>query len=138
MNFLGIDYGEKRIGLAIAHREIKIASPYGVLENKSPNFVLKEIKKICKTENIGKIIVGLPISLSGKLGPKAKEVLRFVKFLKKNLKITVETEDERLTSVAVNKIVKGQKLERDAVAAAIILQNFLDKYDLSNARHNFK
>lgn len=127
MNILGIDYGEKRIGLAVAQSEMKIATPFGVLENKSVDFVIAEIKKICEAEEVGEIVVGLPISLSGELGPQAKEVLQFVKFLEVNLKISVKTEDERLTSAMVDKLAEEQKVERDAVAAMLILQSYLDK-----------
>jgi putative Holliday junction resolvase len=128
MNILGIDYGEKRIGLALGGREIKIATPYEILENKNLDFVIDEIKKICKTENVNEIIVGLPISLKGKIEAQAKKVLEFVEFLKKNLEIPIETEDERLTSVMVDKLAKEQKVERDAVAAMLILQSYLDRH----------
>jgi putative Holliday junction resolvase len=128
MNILGIDYGEKRIGLALGGREIKIATPYKILKNKNFDFVIDEIKKICKTENVNEIIVGLPISLKGKIEAQAKKVLEFVEFLKKNLEIPIETEDERLTSVMVDKLAKEQKVERDAVAAMLILQSYLDRH----------
>jgi putative Holliday junction resolvase len=127
MNILGIDYGERRIGLALADREMKIATPFGVLENKGFDFVVGEIKKICETEDVGEIVVGLPISLSGELGPQAKEVLEFTKFLKEKLRLPVQTEDERLTSIMVDKLAEEQKVERDAVAAMLILQSCLDK-----------
>ncbi len=127
MILLGIDYGEKRIGLAVANCETKIATPYKVLENKGTEAVINEIKKVCKAEKIGRIIVGLPISLGGQLGPQAEKVLQFVRLLKEKLKIPVKTEDERLTSAMVDKLAKEQKVERDAVAAMLILQSHLDK-----------
>lgn len=129
MNLLGIDYGEKRIGLAVADKKAKIAMPYKVLENKGLDFVVNEIKKICEAEKVDEIIVGLPISLAGKIGPKAKEVIKFVEFLKKKLWPSIRTEDERLTSAMVDKLAEEQKLERDAVAAMLILQSYLDKLD---------
>lgn len=126
---MGIDYGGKKIGLAVANEETKIATPYKVLENKGFNFVVSEIKKICEAEDVGEIIVGLPISLSGEIGPQAKKVMEFVEFLKEKLPLSIKTEDERLTSAMVDKLAKEQKVERDAVAAMLILQNYLDKID---------
>jgi len=127
MNILGIDYGEKRIGLALADREMKIATPYKILGNKGFDFVVNEIRKICETESVGEIVVGLPVSLRGKIEFQAKKVLEFVKFLEVNLKISVKTEDERLTSAMVDKLAEEQKVERDAIAAMLILQSYLDK-----------
>lgn len=128
MNYLGIDYGEKRVGLATGDDEIKIASPFLVLENKSQDFLLAEIKKICDQENVGGIVVGLPLTMASETGLQAKEVLRFVDFLKNNLAAPVVVEDERFTSSMVDKLMaeSGVK-DRDAVAAMIILQSFLDK-----------
>jgi putative Holliday junction resolvase len=128
MNFLGVDYGEKRIGLATGSDETKISSPFLILENKGQNYLLEEIKKICAEENTGKIVVGMPLTMKSEKGPEAKEVLRFVDFLKNNLSLTIETEDERFSSAMVDKLMaeSGVK-ERDAVAAMIILQSYFDK-----------
>lgn len=128
MNFLGIDYGEKRVGLATGSDETRIASPFLVLENKGRDFLLEEIKKICEQESMGEIVIGLPLTLASERGPQAEEVSRFVDFLKNNLSLPVETEDERFSSVMVDKLMaeSGVK-ERDAVAAMIILQSYLDR-----------
>jgi len=128
MNYLGIDYGEKRVGLATGSDEIKLASPFFILENKSRDFLLEEIKKICAKENIEKIVVGMPLTMASERGPQAEEVARFVDFLKNNLFVGVETEDERFTSAIVDKLMaeSGVK-DRDAVAAMIILQSFFDR-----------
>jgi putative Holliday junction resolvase len=128
MNFLGIDYGEKRVGLATGNDETKIASPFLILENKGQNFLLEEIKKICEKENVEKIVVGMPLTMASEKGPQAKEISRFVDFLKNNLNTPVETEDERFTSSMVDALMaeSGVK-DRDAVAAMIILQSFFDR-----------
>jgi len=131
MNLLGIDYGKKRIGLAIGESETKIASPLGIVENKNWDFVLEKIKKICRAEEVGKVVVGVPITMPGAVGPQAKEVLKFIDFLKNNLEVQVEKEDERLTSAMADKLVVGTKIkERDALSAMVILQNYLDKMKL--------
>ena len=128
MNFLGIDYGEKRVGLAVSSDETKIALPLRILENKGRDFLFGEIRKICTEENIEQVVVGMPLTLAGERGEQAKEVLQFVDFLRNNLSAPVETEDERFTSVMVDKLMaeSGVK-ERDAVAAMVILQGYLDK-----------
>lgn len=128
MNLLGIDYGKKRIGLAIGDSETNIALPFGILKNQGEDFVIQEIKKICRSKGVEKVIIGVPITLSGAVGLQAKEVLKFVNFLKNNLSVAVETEDERFTSAMVDKLMaeSGVK-ERDAVAAMIILQSYLDR-----------
>ncbi len=128
MKLLGIDYGEKRIGMAIGDDETKIASPVGILENKNKDFVLGGLKEICLEEDVGTIVVGLPLTLSGERGPQAEEVLLFVDFLKKNLSAAVETEDERFSSSMVDNLMADSGVkERDAVAAMIILQSYLDR-----------
>lgn len=128
MNYLGIDYGEKRVGLATGNDEIRLASPFLILENKGRDFLLEEVKKICLEENIQKIVVGMPLTMKSEEGPEAKEISRFVDFLKNNLTLPVETEDERFTSAMVDKLMaeSGVK-DRDAVAAMIILQSFFDR-----------
>ena len=127
MNFLGIDYGEKRVGLATGSDETKLASPFFILENKGRDFLLTEIKKFCGEENIEKIVVGMPLTMASERGPQAEEVLKFIDFLKNNLSVGVEMEDERFTSAMVDKLMaeSGVK-DRDAISAMIILQSFFD------------
>lgn len=127
--FLGIDYGEKRIGLATGDLETKIASPFMILENNGDNFVLANIKDICEKEKVEKIIVGMPLTMDSKEGEQAKEVLSFIDYLKSNLEIPIEVEDERMTSKMVNNLggVERGRKERDAVSAMFILQSYLDK-----------
>lgn len=128
MKFLGIDYGEKNIGLATGDDETQLASPLGILENKDRAFVLGGLKEICLEEDIGKIVIGMPLTMASELGPQAEEVNNFIYFLKNNLDLPVETEDERLTSAMVDKLMEESGVkERDAVAAMIILQSYLDK-----------
>lgn len=129
MLLLGLDYGEKRIGLAIGDDETRIASPLKILKNKGSDFVIKEIQEVCQKDGIEKIIVGLPLTLSSEEGIEVKEVLKFIDELKNGLSIPVETEDERMTSAMVDKLMSeaGGISERDAVAAMIILQSYLDK-----------
>lgn len=120
MKILAIDYGQRHIGLAIADERIKIAHPYLVLENKGQEFVLNELQKIITKENVSRIIIGRPIGLSGRETEQTKITGEFIKFLKNNLEISVESFDERLTSKMT---VDGHH----AGAAAIVLQDYIEK-----------
>jgi putative Holliday junction resolvase len=135
---LGIDHGRRRIGLALADLESKIAFPKAVIENKGVNFVIAALRDFCQKEKVVKIIVGLPYSLRGSLSQKLvstsnwqKEVEKFAKALRKNFKIPVILEDERLSTKIVQSFKKSFKTKvdypEDAISAAVILQSYLDK-----------
>jgi putative Holliday junction resolvase len=120
--FLGIDWGEKRIGLALGDSEIKMAVPFKVVNN------LEEILAIIDSEEIDKIIIGQPLKLSGQYDfPVIFK--NFVDSIQKRTNIVVELIDERLTSKAADALIgsKKTKAPRDAIAAMLILQSYLDK-----------
>ncbi|MFA6171046.1 MAG: Holliday junction resolvase RuvX [Patescibacteria group bacterium] len=122
MRYLGIDWGKKRIGLAMADSETKMAIPFRVVKNAD------EVIETVKEEQIEKIIIGLPLTLSGQNGETAKEAVKFADELKKKTAVTIEVIDERLSSREADALMKkniGQ--ERDAVSAMLILQNYLDQ-----------
>lgn len=126
---LGIDYGGKRIGTAIGLLSEKISLPQNVIENKGFDFVLEEIKKIIKEENINLIVVGLPISLSGEAkSDQLKETKKFINKLKENISLGVVSEDERLSSKEAGNLLFGSKKgKRDDVAAMLILQSYMNR-----------
>lgn len=121
---LGIDYGTKRIGLAISDETRTFARELTIL---SPKDFWNEIKNICNENEVGDLVVGLPLGLDGKNTEKTKEVLAFVEELKKCLpELGVKTQDERLSS-AMAKNLPGGKTKVDSLAAQIFLQNYLDR-----------
>lgn len=122
---LGLDYGEKNIGLAVADENSKMALPYKVLINKGEDFVLQELSKIISEEKISKIIIGLPLSLSGEESKKTIETREFSVFLAKNLNVPVEMRDERLSSRMADTLAQGAKNSRDIGAAMVILEDYL-------------
>ncbi|MEA2088878.1 MAG: Holliday junction resolvase RuvX [Patescibacteria group bacterium] len=131
---LGIDYGEKRIGIAVGFSEGKISLPYKIIKNISKKFVLKELEKIIKEKNINLMVVGLPYSMSdrNKKSKQFKEIVNFIIFLKNNFNIKVVEQDERLSTKTAEELLlekkkKKQKNIKDDVAASIILQAYLDK-----------
>ena len=120
---LGIDYGTKNIGLAVSDTLQSQAFAYDTLR-MSPK-LLEEIKAICETEKIDKIVIGLPIGLSGNYSDKTEEVLQFIHILESTTKLIVDTEDERLSTVEAHKIQSGHQI--DEASAQIILQQYLDR-----------
>lgn len=131
---LGLDYGKKRIGIAISDENQKYAFPYLTLENKGRNFVFAKIKMIIETEKVEKIVIGLPLTLKGEKKEAALETENFSKRLKKYLNLPIELEDERLTSRLAIRLVREnpkkkskQKVAIDQQAAILILQGYLDK-----------
>lgn len=123
MKYLGIDWGEKRIGLALGDSEVKIASPFKVAGR------LDEIIKIIKDEEIDVVIIGKPKPITDVKYEMSKEYGSFFNALKKNIKIPIYVIDERLTSKAADALAgdKKTKAPRDAIAAMIILQSWFDK-----------
>jgi putative Holliday junction resolvase len=125
MKLLGIDYGEKKIGIAVSDENAKFAFPYSVIDNVSANSVLRTLKITCDKNNIGKIIIGQ--SLTFKMEPNAimKRIERFKSFIEERLKIPIEFESEILTTKQAERAGKGEKVH--ASAAALILQSYLDR-----------
>lgn len=115
--YLGLDWGQKRIGLALADNEIKIASPFKTVNN------LADVLEIIKSEEIDIIILGHPIKLSGDLEIINPDFKNFLSLLKNRSKLPVILFDERLTSKVENYLNKHDK---DAMAACLILQSYLD------------
>lgn len=131
---LGLDYGSKRIGLAVADEELRLATPFGIIENKDFAFVADTLHKIVHEEEAEKIIIGLPVSLAGESGGKIMGTVKeFIDYLKNELEIEIITEDERFTSEQVNSMMRGfeTKYDRDAIAAMLILQSYLDRRHLN-------
>lgn len=124
MKVIGIDYGEKRIGLAISDDSCKIAFPLSVLENNEK--LLGRIKKIIGKENVNKIVMGESKNFSGDLNEIMKKIEAFAKDLESETGLTVVLEPEFLTSYQAQRYT-GKNSMNDASAAAIILQSYLDR-----------
>ena len=130
---LGIDFGEKRVGLALSDRSNLIASPYKTLQYISENDLISEIKKIVIDKEIGVFVIGLPLNMKGEDSDQTKKVRRF-KNLLSILELPIIYEDERFSSIIARNSLVSQnvktghnKSEIDRTAAAIILQQYLDK-----------
>ena len=127
MRYLGVDYGKKRIGLALSDERGIIALPYAVLANDgSAGGTLASVARIVKKEKVGKAVVGLPRSFGGGLSLQAKETDEFARKLAQELNLPVELENEMLTTKIARRSTPRQKV--DASAAALILQSYLDRH----------
>lgn len=118
--YLGVDWGERRIGLALGDSENKIATPFKVVES------LSALVEVIEKEKIDVIVLGLPKKMNGDqdLNPKFTS---FFELLKAKVKTEIVLFDERLTSVQADTLkVKKIKQERDAISAMLILQNYFD------------
>lgn len=132
MRYLGIDYGAKRTGLAICDKGEKITSPLAVLEN--PNLFIEKILDTIKTEDVEAVVIGLPLNMDDSQGTQAKLALQFAEQLKKQIDIPIHFQDERLSTFAAEEKIapagftnKRRKKRLDAIAAAEILQTFLEQ-----------
>ena len=132
---LGVDYGSQRIGLSLSDPLGIIAQPIDALKNDSSLF--NHLHQLSIRENVKLIVVGMPLNLKGQHAQKADEVQKFIELLKAELGIEVVEWDERFTTTIAHKTMLAmgtKKMERqkkdgriDSMAAAIILQGFLDK-----------
>lgn len=131
MRILGLDYGSKRLGVAVSDPLGITAQPIAVLDSTN---AIEELQKIVSEYSpIDEIVVGLPKTLKGEIGPAAQKVLEFVETLKQNFESKIVTWDERLTTAGVEKDLIAAGLSRkkrkqviDKSAAAVILRSYLD------------
>lgn len=131
---LCLDFGKKRIGIAISDPTATIAQPHSVMERETEELDIKKINNLIVTYDIKKVIMGLPLELSGEAGQSAMDVYQFIEKLKVALTgVAVETWDERLSTVFAEKEMirdnvrrKKRKKVIDQLAATIILQSYLD------------
>jgi len=139
---LGLDYGSKRIGVAISDPLRIIARALCVLKN-SPA-ILDELRSVVQEHDIGEIVVGMPLTLKGEKGAKALEVSEFTAMIRDGLGLPVHDLDERFTSrvaqetirmMGVKKSKRQSKEAVDASAAALILQQFLDRRASRNVNY---
>jgi putative Holliday junction resolvase len=130
MRILGLDVGKRRIGVAISDPLEIIARPHSTID-RTRNAPAK-IAAIVEEMNVGKVIVGLPLHLSGAEGEQALDVRKFVEKLRLHVKIAIEFKDERLTTVeAEHRLAdrrgdwRKRKKQIDAVAASVLLEEYL-------------
>ncbi len=140
-----MDYGRARIGLAIASAESRIARPLATLDRINRNEDMRRLRELVREHGVKQIVVGLPLRLDGARGEMAGEAERFANRVRKQIGVPVEFVDERLTSWEAERILeeefgrtlrddaaergkkKPAKIGVDAVAAAVILREYLER-----------
>lgn len=129
MRLLGIDYGNRKMGLAIGDDEAHVAAPLEVIANEGEHTIRRLAERV-KSEDIDAIVVGVPLSQGGHHSSDQLDTVRaFIERLKLQTSVPVFEEDESYTTAESIRIQKEQrsKVEEDALAAMMILQAFLDK-----------
>lgn len=133
MKILGIDYGDRRTGIAISDNSLTLASNYTTIESGHAPKVCDEIIEIITKEKVEKLVLGLPLNMDGSEGPRAEKTRIFASMLAEKFDGEIILRDERLTTVSAtyflnetDKRGKKRKALVDRIAASIILQSYLD------------
>lgn len=131
--YIGLDLGTKTIGVAISDPLLIFANGLVTIKRKDINSDIQEIKKIINTNEVTKIVVGMPYNMDGSKGRSAQRVMSFVDLLKKQIDNEIIYVDERLTTVSAERVLIENKVRRenrkdhvDKIAATFILQSYLD------------
>ncbi|MGB2813860.1 MAG: Holliday junction resolvase RuvX [Dehalococcoidales bacterium] len=128
---LGLDIGDRWIGVAMSDPRGILASPLTIISRTDEPSDINAILAIIDQNQVGAVVVGLPLSLKGSIGSQAEKVQGFAQELSAHTKVPIEYRDERLTTVEAQRLMKmtkkGRKDRDDAVAAALILQEYLDE-----------
>jgi putative holliday junction resolvase len=149
-SILAVDYGRARMGLALADSETRMAQPLSTMERVNRNEDMRRLRELAREHGVKQVIVGLPLRLDGSRGEMAEEAERFAQRVRKQIGVPVEMVDERLTSWEAERLleeVQGRfiheekltggkkpknaqaKMTVDAVAAAVILKEYMDRQE---------
>ena len=130
---LGLDWGTKRIGIAISDRAGKVALGRPSREREDLGSDLDYLEELVKAEGVKQVVIGMPLHMNGDVGQSAEKVREFKRNLEDRLSVPVDTFDERLTSSEAERVMvksdlrrEERKEKRDRVAATLILQRYLD------------
>ncbi len=130
---LGVDFGERRVGLALSDSAGLIAQGLETIEVKSTGESLASIAAIAEAEEVVEIVLGLPVNMDGTKGEMAGKVEAFASLLQDRVSCAVRTWDERMTSISARRAMhemgmetRGNKGSLDRIAATLLLQNYLD------------
>lgn len=139
MRILGLDVGQKTIGVAISDPLGFTAQGITTIRREKKVKDIEEVKKICKEYNVETIVIGLPKNMDNSIGFAGEKIMEFSQLIKEEVDIPIEFWDERLTTVAAHRAMLEADLSRgkrkkivDKIAATYILQGYLDR--LSNMR----
>jgi putative Holliday junction resolvase len=126
---LAIDPGERRTGIAVSDPQAVLARPLTTHDRRRDGSLLEFLARLCQEHGVERVLVGLPLTQMSEEGASAQRARRVAAEIEKTLPVSVELVDERYSSAEAAKILAGRKApkeRKDAVAAAIILQTYLD------------
>ncbi len=133
MRILALDYGNKRVGVAVSDALGWTAQPLATLEMHGHQELLAEIKEYIDKYEVEEIVVGMPYNMDGTMGKRAEITQAFINFLKNKLELPIQIQDERLTTSQAKNILleadvsrKGRKKVIDKLAASLILKSYLN------------
>ena len=147
---LALDYGRKKIGMALADLRARVAEPYDTLERVNRNEDMRRLRELVRDQSVKQILIGLPLRLDGSAGEMAEEVKRFAERVRKQIGVPVDLVDERLTSWQAEQLLEQEfgrrithketphgrkkvaratdgKYTVDAVAALVVLREYLER-----------
>ena len=134
---MALDLGSKRIGVAISDPTATLARTLTVIQRKKLAVDIAAIAQVVRAEAAERVVVGLPLSLTGEVGPQARLTFEFKEVLQKSLDVPVVTWDESFSTKSAERILQAQgvrgrrqRARIDATAAAFILQTYLDSLDM--------
>ncbi len=135
---LGIDFGSRRMGLAVSDLLGITAQGIETLQRKNKRSDFAQLQRIVREYQVGEIVLGLPLKLSGEHGPQSEKVMAFAEELRQKFQLPVHLWDERLTSAQANRVLREAELSIqkraqavDRMAAVLILQSFLENRSLA-------
>ncbi len=141
MRIIGLDFGTERIGVAVSDELGIIAQPIEFIHRRPIAFLWERIRALHRDFSCERILVGMPRNMDGSYGAAAEAVKQFVEQLRQEMDVPIQTWDERLSSVQANRVLlqanvsrKKRKGNIDKMAAAVILQSYLDSRQLRTGR----
>jgi putative Holliday junction resolvase len=140
VRYLGLDVGDQRIGVALSDETGTLAGGLETIRRVGPRKDPRAVADLVRAHGVGEVVVGLPRTLDGSVGPQAQKVLAFMEDLRRFLRVSVVPWDERFTTAAAERALleadvsrEGRKAVVDKVSAILILQNYLDSRKLAEA-----
>ena len=137
---LGLDLGEKRIGIAVSDAEQTMAFPERVLARRSPKADRQALAALAGELRVERVVIGLPVAMDGVEGPNAERARSFGQYLARSVRLPVEYQDERLTTVEAEERLRAagvppreRKQRIDAAAAAVILEDYMRSHPAPGA-----
>jgi putative Holliday junction resolvase len=128
---MALDVGERRVGVAISDPTGTLARPHTVIQRRSKAEDFATVARLVAEQDIERVVVGLPLSLDGEMGPQARRVTRYAQALAETLDVPIEFHDERYSTITADAMLiesgRKRRVPIDAAAAAVILQDYLER-----------